>query len=196
MAIVLTGISAIFRRVPFIKPPDLARQFTPIPRARVDFINNNVVIPLKPVNDQQNFQIACNVPTTFAYRLLSSLIKVRQDQADNWDAVGQLQITNGMRGQTLGQVSTHPIVSELTNSFSTILPERLYFTAPDRAAPTYIIQSLSRDVAPVIDFRLSNNDVTAAAAGVLQFFASFYEYDIEQVEMFPALIPTLTYALA
>ena len=192
MAVVLTGFTAAFTRVPFVKPPDLQRMYTSLPRARVDFVVQDGVIPLKPVNDQQNVQVGVDLPTTFAYRMISSMIAVRQDQAFAWDAFGQLIITNAMRGQPLGQDNRHLIASENTREFTTSLSERLYFTNNDTAMPTYILQSLRTNVAPVVDFRLTNTDAVAAGAGVLNFFASFFEYDIEQTEAFPVHYAALT----
>jgi len=196
MAIVLAGLTSTFTRVPFVKPPDLQRMYTSLPRARVDATITNGTVPAKPLNDQINLQVAVDLPTTFAYRLISMVAAIRIDEGQDWDSVGQLQITNGMRGQALGQVNRHPILSERTLSFSVITPEQLYFMSPDKGLPTYIIQSLRTNVAPVVDFRFSNQNTEDSAAGVINFFASFFEYDIEQVQMYPPLVPTLTYALA
>lgn len=193
MAIVLTGFTAEFTRVPFIKPPDLQRMYTAIPRALVEFTVNDGVVPLKPVNDQQNVQIAVGLPESFAYRMNDMVVSIRQDKADDWDDGAQLQVTNALRGQPLGQVNRHLMNGTLTVTFATITNEKLW--SLDRV-PTYIMQTNRPLVTPVVDFRFTNINATAAAAGVINFFATFYEYDIEQVEMFPPLVPTLTYALA
>jgi len=194
MAIVLSSLTADFTRVPYIKPPDLQRMFTAIPRARVDFTVIGGTVPAKGLNDQLNLQVLTNLPLTFAYRLISFTAAILIDEGQGWDNVGQLQITNGMRGAAPGQVNKHPLVSERTNSFSVITPEQLYFLTAN-GLPTYMIQAVRPGVAPVVDFRFSNQATEDSAAGTIEFFASFYEYEIEQVQMFPPLVPTLTYTL-
>ena len=193
MAIVLDAFVANFSRVPFVKPPDLQRIYTPMPRALVRFTVVNGVVPLKPVNDQQNVQVICDLPETFAYRMNDAIIAIRQDKADDWDSGAQLQVTNAMRGQELGQVNRHLMNGTLTVTFAAITNEQLWQLA---RIPTYIMQTNVPNVTPGVDFRFTNINAAAASAGVINFFCSFYEYDIEQVEMFPPLVPTLTYALA
>jgi len=193
MAVVLTGIVADFKRVPYVKPPDMQRLYTAMPRALVYFTVVNSTIPAKPASDQQNIQVATDLPTEFAYRMVSAIIDIRQDVADDWDANGIFEVTNAMRSQELGQINRHAITSSLANTFAPIIPERMYRVDP---IPTYIMQSLQRNVAPTLDFRLSNQGADAGATGFIQFFASFLEYDLEQVQMFPPLFPQLTYAIA
>ncbi len=193
MAIVLTGFTAQFKRVPYLKPPDMQRMYTAMPRALVAF-TLTATIPAKPVNDQQNVQVGVNLPTTFAYRMIVGNCSIKQDVAGDWDTNGVLRVTNAMRGQEpTGQTNEHVCNSQLTNSFAVITPVRLYRTLE---VPTYIMQSIAVNAAPVVDFRYSNNDVAVGAAGTILFFAQFYEYDIEQVQAFPPLVPVLTYAIA
>lgn len=193
MAVVLVGLTSAFERVPFIKPPDMGRMLTAIPRALVAFTLQAAVVAAKPVNDQINVQVAVNLPTSFAYRMISSVCSIKADTADDYEANANFRVTNAMRGQAAGQTNDHGMSSLLTQAFAPIVPERLYHVEP---IPTYIMQSIAPLGAPVLDFRFSNVAAAAMAAGTLSFFAQFYEYDIEQVQMFPPLTPILTYSLA
>jgi len=193
MAVVLTAFTGQFKRVPYIKPPDLQRMQTAIPRALLAF-TLSASIPAKPVNDQQNVQVAVQLPTTFAYRMVSAICTIKQDVADDWDTAGSLRVTNGMRGQAAtGQSNEHAIGSQLGSAFATSAPERYYRLDPQ---PTYIIQSIAVNAAPVVDFRFTNIAAAVGAAGNILFFCQLYEYDIEQVQRFPPLVPVLTYAIA
>ncbi len=195
MAIVLTAFATAFTRVPFLKPPDSIRQFTAIPRATVAFITNAGVLPLKPINDQQKIQFAPILPTTFAYRLISAGVNVQLGASDDWNQQGELQITNAMRGQELGLTTRHTMDSNNGSTFSTITGNLNYFFPPMQM-PTFVLQSLRQNVAAALDFRFGNDAAAASAAGVVNFFCFLYEYDIEQVQAYPPLIPQLTYAIA
>ncbi len=195
MAIVLTSFALNQVRVPFTKPPDMVRQFTAMPRATLAFINSGGVLPAKPLNDQQKIQFSIILPTTFAYRLIGVGVNVQEDLVDAWERNGELQITNGMRGQPLGITTRHPMESIFGTTFSAITGN-LNFFFRDRVMPTFIIQSLKQNVAAGLDFRFGNDAAAASAAGVVNFFAFLYEYDIEQVQNYPPLVPQLTYAIA
>lgn len=195
MAIVLTAFATEFTRVPFLKPPDLVRQLTALPRATVAIITSGGVLPLKPMSDQQKIQFAPTLPTTFAYRLISAGVNVQLGASDDWNVQGELQITNAMRGQPLGITTRHTMTSNNGSTFATITGNVNYFFEPNQM-PTFVLQSLRNNVAPILDFRFGNDAVAASAAGVVNFFCFLYEYDIEQVQAYPPLVPTLTYAIA
>lgn len=189
MAVVLDGFAPTFERVPFIKPPDPVRMLTAIPRALISLVVNAGVVSAKPLNDQQAVQVSTTLPTTFAYRMIDSQVMIAQDRAASFEAFGELQVTNALRGQPLGVTTRHLLRGGTGFSFATIVAQRFWLI--DRN-PTMVLQSLRTNVAPVLDWRMLNNDATAAAAGTLHFLATLYEYDIEQVQMFPPLVPVLT----
>ncbi len=193
MAVVLQAFATTQTRVPFIKPPDMQRMQTAIPRAILTFTVVEAAVAVKPVNDQYTGQVIITLPTTFAYRMIESLWAIQQDESPNYQPDGICQINNAMRGQALGQSNVHPMGSVPTLTFATIGGERVWQL---NRVPTYIIQSLRQNVAPGVDFRVVNVTAAAAAAGTTNFMCSFYEYDIEQVQMYPPLVPTLTYSLA
>lgn len=196
MAIILTAFTPVITRVPWVKPPDLQRVFTAQPRARLDFTVRDGVVPLKPINDDQNNQIVCLLPQTFAYRMISATCAIRQNSANDYDAFAQMQVTNAMRAHQLGLTVRHPMPSGISSSFSPVTPERIWFADSLQGMPTYIMQSIQVNVAAGVDFRFSNTIDPASGAGVINFFASFWEFDIEQVQMFPPLVPqALTYSL-
>jgi hypothetical protein len=195
VAVETTDFIADFTRVPFVTPPDWVRAQTALPRARVDFVVSAGVVPVKALNDDQLNRVANDLPTTFAYRLLSAQCSIEQDSANSYAAFAEMEITNAVRGQPLGHAVRHPMPSGETFN-SDILAERIWFMDPLQGMPTYIIQSLRANVAPTITFNFVNGINPASGAGLLNFYASYYEYDIEQVQLYPALTPSaLTYVL-
>jgi len=195
MAIVLTGFPSNFVRVPFLKPPDMVRMQTAIPRAVVWFVTTLGVLPAKPLNDQQKIQFSTLLPLTFAYRMIGANINVQQDNTDDWNVNGECKISNSMRGQPLGTNTNHGMESQNGSTFAAITGNRNYFFAPT-TMPTFILQSIAPNTQAGCDFRFGNDAAAAGGAGVVNFWAYFYEYDIEQVQMFPPLVPALTYALS
>jgi len=190
MAVVLDGFTAAFTRVPFLKPPDMQRMVTAMPRALVYFVVNDGDVSAKPVNDQQAVQVLVNFPIAFAYRMIGCEMSIVQDEASAFGSGAEYQITNAMRGQELGVTTRHVMSGVAFNTFATITPGKQWIMSRPQS---FILQSISAGVSCFIDFRVVNTTATAAAAGTIKFLGRFYEYDIEQVQMFPALLPTLVY---
>ncbi len=193
MAVVLQAMANVMTRVPYVKPPDIQRVPTPIPRAILRFHHQSVTVVAKPLNDQYTGQTTVVLPTTFAYRMIDSNWQIRQDESVNYEPVGVCFVTNAMRGNALGATIGHAMPSHPTLTFATIVGERIFNI---ERVPTYIMQSLQTNVGVGVDFRVVNVTAAAAATGFSNFYVQFYEYDIEQVQMFPPLVPQLTYAIA
>lgn len=194
MAIVTVNATATFKREPFIKPPDMQRMLTPLPRAIVTFLVNGQAVTAKPINDQEIVDIQVNLPIEFAYRMIDMDLRIRQDVAFAYQFGGELNTTSAIRGQ-VGITLSHPmIVIAETFSASPITQQGHWKLS---SVPTYIMQSPRAGIAPFMDFRVVNNSAPAGAAGSMNFYCRFYEYDIEQVYMFPPLVPgALTYQVS
>ncbi len=194
MAVVLTSLTAEFKRTVFIKPPDMQRMFTAIPRAIVTFHILNGVIDAKPVNDQQELIIGLSVDSAFAYRWIDLAFHLSQDVAHDWNARGYLELTNAIRNLEPGMTQNHVVVFDDV----VVVPgatERLTARTGVDPVVRYIIQvppSSAVGSAPIITFKASNETAAVGAAGTCNFYASFYEYDIEQVEMYPTHYAQLT----
>jgi len=178
--------------MPFMKPPDMQRMLTAMPRAILHFVLHNSSIPAKPINDQQNLQLVINLPANFAYRMIDCEITIIQDVAFAWQFGAELQVSSALRGLPTNQILRHSLTATESFSFSPITQQVHYVI---QRIPTYIMQGPGGlGFAPLVDFRMVNNTAPAGAAGTVSCLMRFYEFDIEQVQMFPPLVPgALTY---
>ncbi len=193
MAVVQVSLVATLRRTVFVKPPDALRQLTAIPRAILTFNILNGVVTAKPVNDQEELIISLILPGSFAYRWVDFAWHLSQDVAFDWNTRGYIEITNGIRNLELGMTQNHVVVLDDI----VVVPgasERI--TARTGVDPVirYIIQapSINPLATPTITFKATNQTAAVGAAGTTNFYASFFEYDLEQVEAFPVHYAALT----
>jgi len=192
MAVVATQFTPAPTRVPFLKPPDMQRMQTSMPRAILSFTLVGGTLDAKPINDDQTLSVATNLPREFAYRMIDMELTVVQDVAFAWQFGGEMQITNAWRGEPLGLTTRHSMTATESNSFGFV--QQTHWVV--QRQPTSILQSISPGVAAGITFRVTNATDPAGAAGTVLFFCRFFEYDIEQVQMFPPLVPAaLTYTI-
>ncbi len=161
--------------------------FTDEPRSIVNFNVFDGTLSAKPVNDTQNIVIAIDLPIAFAYRMIELNCVLFQDVADNWERGVLLDVTNAIRNLQTGQRQVHP-----SNSISTVRRNTTGIWAVDLDVPRYIMQAVQPAVAATITFEASNNNAVVGAAGTINFFASFFEYEIEQAMMYPIHYPRLT----
>ena len=193
MAVVSDQLVAAFTRTPFVKPPDLLREWTAIPRAIVNFEILNGTISAKPINDVAEMLIAVDLPVQFAYRMMALNASLSQNQAKDWESIAYLEVTNAIRGLEGGNTQRWPLtVESLVRVSQVASTANLWMARFDSVIPTDILQSKD-GIAPVIVFKAANIIATAATAGTFNFLATFLEYDIEQAQRFPLHWPTMTY---
>ena len=185
MAVVLDSLNATLTRTVFLKPPDMQRELTPIPRAIVNFNILNGVISAKPDSDQQELIIGVTLDGSFAYKMVDLSWSLIQDVADNWTPRAYIEVTNGIRNLELGATQRHPLLVEDMDRIPTLSEMWVIRVSPEMAMPRYVIQARTAAATPVITFKASNSSTSAAAAGTTNFFCSFFEFDIEQVERYP-----------
>lgn len=160
--------------------------FTAEPRSIVNFNVVDGVLSAKPVNDQQNVIIAIDLPLAFAYRMIELNCFFTQDVSDDWDPHCLLDVTNGIRNLGgFGRNQVHPAPWT-----QTIRRNTTGLMAVDFPVPRYIMQAVD-GTAPTITFEASNNTADVGAAGTVDFLATFFEYEIEQVQMYPIHFPAL-----
>ncbi len=193
MAVVLDSISATLTRTAFVKPPDLQRELSSMPRAIVNFNVLDGTISIKPVNDTQELIIGMSLDATFAYRMVDFSCSLIQDVANDWNSLAYLEITNAIRNLETGATQRHHIaISDGTRIPTPVEMWVARFASGEPGPPRYVIQAATGS-APVITFKATNNTAAAGVAGTVNFFMSFFEFDIEQAERYPMHWPFLTY---
>ncbi len=198
MAVVLDSLSGEFSRTVFIKPPDTVRGLTSMPRAIVNFNILNGVISAKPLNDTQELIVGITLPGNLAYRFLELSWSLIQDVANDWLPVAYMEVTNAIRSLGVGATQRHAIVLSDTTRIPT--PVEMWIATSRSVTPVsmprYIFQTNPRGSpgSPVVTFKASNQTAAAGLAGTMNFYCSFLEFDIEQVELYPTFWPSNVYA--
>lgn len=192
MAVVSVNLTANFRRTTFTKPPDYMRFGTAIPRSIVNFFLNQTAVAAKPVNDQEELLVRCPLDPTFAYRLVDFSVSLIQDVAHDWETRGWIEVSGAIRGVPDSTVARHSVV--LDDIFDNSSSE-MWIAAADKESqrlPSYIIQ----DVGGVLlfDFKASNQTAAAGAAGTIDAYMTFFEYEIEQAQYFALHMAPLVYS--
>ncbi len=196
MAVVTDSFASTLTRTVFVKPPDVVRERTPIPRALVNFTVNDGTISAKPLNDSQELAINIALNPTFAYRLVDLEINLTQDVANAWNPRAYLEILNGVKNLPPNLTIRMPIIIEDYVRVPTAIQGWFAVQGADRS-PKYILQAVqgATGVLPVtMNFRATNQSAAAAAAGgAVNCFMSFFEYEIEQAQYFALHYPVLVY---
>ncbi len=190
MAVVLDSLGATATRTVFLKPPDMVRELTPVPRALVNFDVLNGVISAKPLNDTAELTIGITLSGSFAYRWVEVMASMVQDTARDWNGLCYLELTNAVRNLEAGMTMRHTALR--SNGTRTPTPTEMWILTGTTDIPKYVIQAVSQVATPVITFKANNDTAAASAAGTVNFHAAFLEYDIEQAERFPIHYPVLT----
>ncbi len=195
MAVVQDSFLATFSRTGYVKPPDLEREWTGMPRAIVNYSVIAGAVSAKPAGDQQELFVSLVFQTTFAYRYVELHAALIQDTAQDWSPRAYLEVVNAIRNVAQSQVQRHVYIVEDVFVVPSASEMWIARVAAEANTPRYVIQTLpGTQSAPVVTFKANNQNSAVAAAGTFDFYASFLEYDIEQVERFPIHWPSTTWA--
>ncbi len=190
MAVVTTALTAAPTRTVFSKPPDAVREWTPIPRALVNFSLQEGVIDAKPVNDSQELIVTMTLDPQFAFRLVELHISLIQDVANDWLNRCYLEVENAIRGMPDGQTQRH--VLSLDDTIRNVSAVEMWLARLSKPGfPHYVMQSTPSGAAIGCTFNATNQTAAAGLAGTIDFLATFLEYDIEQAERFYLHSPSL-----
>ncbi len=186
MAIVDTIPTLTLVRQPFERPPQEQTLWGFIPRGFLHFSLENGTLDEKPVNDQQHLRISGVLPAGFAYQFVQVGMTITQDRAVDWTNRSVMRLVNWTPGAPHGAHMTFGL--EFANEFgdaAAVTPVRVVRGMGE--SRTIIGQQIlfqpGRDA---ISFSMLavNEIATVAAAGTVDFIASFLEFDLSQAVRF------------
>ncbi len=183
MAVVNTVLGSTLQRTVFTKPPDAQRQYTPIPRAVVNAFIIEGVLDAKPVNDTQELQIAVVLDPKFVYQLVDFNVSAIQDVANDWNVRGYIEIQNGIRNLPAGMTTRWSVPLDDTRQNVTATEVWIARGINFEGMPRFLIQARPGQLA-IFNFFAHNPTAAVGAAGVIDSYFSFFEYEIEQAQYF------------
>ncbi len=187
MATVTTALALVRDYVPYERPPQPQTLWTAIPRGLQSGIVNNGTLDAKPINDDQLLTCTMTLPPNFGYVMADAQLTVTVDRGADWGAFTNLNLTNFYRGAP-GNITTfeadyrqefHPnSIFSGSRSMSVVQPW-----------PTYPIVALNGSSPIIVVLSAVNQNDTAASAGTVFAFVSFWQFDLEQIRKFPINSP-------
>ncbi len=183
MAIVTTALFFTRDYVPYERPPQPETLWTAIPRGLQSGFVNEEVLDLKPVNDDQRLTVTMTLPGNFGYVMADAQLTITQNRANDWADSCNLNITNFYRGTPVGYFANYRQPLEVDGRF---LKRSMVVSQP---WPTFPLVAPQRTAPIIIVFDAWNGQDTAATAGTVSAFASFWQFDLEQIRKFPINSP-------
>lgn len=187
MAQVTTAISFVGSFQPFERPPQAVALWTAIPRGLQSFTATGV-LDAKPINDTQLLTITATLPPNFGYVFADVALEVTQDVAAAWDQAFILNLQSFYRGGVPGLSITAPLASQV-GGFDTV---RAF--ADKTGAFSFPIVGNKGSSGVLINLQATNQAAPAGAAGGINAYISFWQFDLEQLFKYPINSPIPTNA--
>jgi len=187
MAVVVTALTFVADYVPYERPPQPVTLWSAIPRGLFTGIVNAGVLDAKPVNDQQQLTITMTLPPNFGYVMSDSQLEVFQNRAADWNSRCQVQLTNfirGAAGNVQGLTASYP--QNMQDTTGVAASKAMQVLAP---WPTMPIVASEPGAPTIVLMEARNNNATVATAGTVMAFASFWQFDLEQIRKYPINSP-------
>ncbi len=170
---------------PFERPPDPAALWTAIPRGLRGFLVNVGALDAKPVNDTETLSLTATLPASFAYVFAEISLTIAQDQAGDWDTRYVLNLQNWYQGVLA-------LSSDFGFDFSPVglgAGERGNGIGAMDQVPRAPMWAPSGTSGILINISTFNDVATVAAAGTVNAYINFWEFDLEQARKFPINSP-------
>lgn len=183
-AIVTDTHQAVRHYQPYQRPSDGAALRTAIPRGLLSFTLQDAATAVKPVNDDMLLNIAFSLPGNFAYVLNEMHMNFLNNRAADWSDNAYLILSNYARN-ALNLDARYPIAMGLFSLAGTFLDSR-GLMLPAGLLPRTPLQTPDSVSAVSGALNATNFQSTASTAGVLNFEVSFFQFDLDQIQFFPA----------
>jgi len=192
MAVVVTTIAMDGSYIPYERPPQTVTLWSVIPRGLQSFIVATGTLDAKPINDDQVLALTAILPPNFGYLFADFALQIDQNRAQDWNDNVSLNLQNFYRAPLntsvalqMTSTTSFPVDGLLTSRRSSS-EKRSAFSFPIIGAPgTSGVQ---------IGIGASNGVDTAALAGTVNSYISFWQFDLEQIRKHPINTPFPTNA--
>lgn len=190
MALVNQVVSGVRAYVPLEGMSEAQRLVSAAPRGLVRF-SFTAALTAKPINDDYNLQITCSLPLNFAYVLSSMSYSIQVDTATDFNAVAKVRVFNGLAHLPPGNTQSLPLDMSNYNDAGTGAPERIANFSLGELRSWFPNPIWAPANASGMSFILNHDNGAdpAAAAGLINFFATFYQYELNQAVRFPLNFP-------
>jgi len=186
VALVIQEIDMTPDYVPYERPPQPQTLWSAIPRGLQSFLVDTQVLDLKPVGDSFRLNLKATLPPNFGYVMADMNVSIAQDRAFDWDAFANLNLQNYYRAPVDISVglSSDWVQDFLTNSATGTRALNLA-----QAWPTFPLIGAPGTSGALVVLSISNSNATAATAGTVNAYASFWQFDLEQIRKYPINSP-------
>lgn len=188
MALITTTLTPLATQLPFIAPaPSIELWETQVPRGEIVFVEQAAAITIAGVGDDQKLQINCDLPRGFAYVLVGSNMMITGADVAQWQNNASFRLRDSNDA-----ASARWTIHQRYQADSTVMTigatlNKVY-ELESKAVSKVILCNLSVPGQLKIQVR---NITTDQAAGTVDFFARFFQYDLNQAFRWAVNSPVL-----
>ncbi len=186
MALVIQTELAVGSFVPYERPPQPLTLWSAIPRGLQSFVVDGLALDAIGSGDDALLQITATLPPNFGYVMHDLNLTLSMGNAGiDWAATMNLNLQRFYRApQSLAlngnwtQSMVAPAQDGTTKNLSKVQPW-----------PTFPMIGTDTTTGILINVSTFNNAGTVRVAGTIQFWISFWQFDLEQIRKFPINSP-------
>jgi len=186
VAIVTQTIATTPSYVPYERPPQPFTLWTAIPRGLQSFVVDTQQLNLKALNDTQILVLTATLPPNFGYVMMDALVTITQDVANNWKDIIILNLQNFYRAPLNLSIG---LSSTWVQEFNLGLDNTSRNLSRSQPWPGFPIIGSTDTSGVLVTMTMRNAVAAAAAAGTVNAFISFWQFDLEQIRKYPINSP-------
>ncbi len=188
MAIVLQTIAMTDVWTPYERPPQPFTLWSAIPRALQSFVVAATEMDAKPLNDDYIINLTATLPPNFGYVMNSAAMMIDVDRAADFRPDVLFNLQNFYRAPI--DVSVALSMTWRQPAPISGLPTTNRSTEVSQPWPSYPMEAPRGVSGILVSMTMTNDNNTAMAAGVVNAYVSFWQFDLEQLRKYPINSPS------
>lgn len=183
MAVDTQTIEMSHTYVPFERPPQPYTLWTAIPRGLTTFFVDAQVLDAKALNDDAILRLTATLQPNFGYVFADWSLQIDQDRAADWGNQATVNFQSFLRIPGANSVALQMTwfddfsVHELSSTSKVVRHLNRH--------PSFPMINTAGDSGIRVTLGAFNAVDTAALAGVVNAFATFWQFDLEQIQKYP-----------
>lgn len=187
MALVIQNVAMTSSYVPYERPPQTLTLWSAIPRGLQSFIVANEALDLIAVGDGALLNLQATLPPNFGYVMQDLNLTLAQDSAGTgWTASMSLNLQFFYRAPGILAAVAGNWPQEMISTSQDSSTRQLRVRTP---WPSFPIIGAPGTSGVLVNISTFNNAGNAVAAGVINAWISFWQFDLEQIRKYPINSP-------
>jgi len=194
MALQIQNVALVEDYVPFERPPQNITLWSAIPRGVVSFFAAGVALDTKTINNDMLLNLNATLPPNYGYVFMDANLTIAQSTSNAWNTGCNLNLQNFYRANGSSAIGlTGNWFQDMQSSDPATQFEQVSMRVT-QDWPAFPMIGVPGSSGILAVHSAGNPLDPATSGGTVNYYSSWWQFDLEQIRKFPINSPIPTHA--